>query len=118
MPLGWTNTPMLYPPLLYQNQVEANRFPFTHHGSAGSFTIEDSHVSEGPSNMSRTKNSYFSGCPNNVQGDHNDSSRFAGWRPAESPLGSTLTEDELLEMVLYVYTYIFLIRLYFLPQIY
>ncbi|GFZ01238.1 YTH family protein [Actinidia rufa] len=87
--MTWDQTHMLYPPLLYQHQAETSRFHLAHLP-----------ITSGASKAPGTKHSQINGSLNGVQLDRNNSSRLDawGWSAERSPLASTLTEDDILEM--------------------
>ncbi|CAL5437223.1 unnamed protein product [Camellia sinensis] len=87
--MTWAQTPMLYPSLLYQHETEASRFHSAHLA-----------ITSGASKVMRAKHSQINGSLTNVQLDQDNSSRFDvwGWSAERSPLASTLTEDDILEM--------------------
>lgn len=98
MHMTWTS--MLYPSLLYQHKAEANRFHLAHQRSTGPFLPENLPISSGPSKVTRVKHPRISGNFTSVQVDHDMSSGFDVWNMSaeRSPLASTLTEDDILEM--------------------
>ncbi|KAI7988074.1 Zinc finger CCCH domain-containing protein 45, partial [Camellia lanceoleosa] len=87
--MTWAQAPMLYPSLLYQHETEASRFHSAHLA-----------ITSGASKVMRAKHSQINGSLANVQLDQDNSSRFDvwGWSAERSPLASTLTEDDILEM--------------------
>ncbi|XP_057511398.1 uncharacterized protein LOC130793625 [Actinidia eriantha] len=87
--MTWDQTHMLYPSLLYQHQAETSRFHLAHLP-----------ITSGASKAPGTKHSQINGSLNGVQLDRNNSSRLDawGWSAERSPLASTLTEDDILEM--------------------
>ncbi|KAA8522320.1 hypothetical protein F0562_013319 [Nyssa sinensis] len=98
--MTWGGTPMLYPSLLYQHQAEATRFHLACQGSTGVFIPENLPVTSGASKVSRKKHSHVNGSVTSVQVDQDNSPRFDAWglSAERSPLASTLTEDDILEM--------------------
>ena len=90
--MTWDQTHMLYPSLLYQHQAETSRFHLAHLP-----------ITSGASQAPGMKHSQINGSLNGVQLDRNNSSRLDawGWSAERSPLASTLTEDDILEMVLW-----------------
>lgn len=80
----WGHTPMPYPPVVYPNQDDLSRFHLAQQRGYG-VASEYLHTSSGASN-SRT--------------DQEMSLRFNSWGlPLESPLASSLTDDDFLNMV-------------------
>ena len=92
--MTWDQTHTLYPSLLYQHQAETSRFHLAHLP-----------ITSGATKAPGTKHSQINGSLNSVQLDCNNSSRLDawGWSAERSPLASTLTEDDILEMVLWSY---------------
>lgn len=80
---SWPGAPIPYPSVLYQ--TEASRFHVTQQRDSG--VLEHLHVASGASKVGRMRPSIT------------ESQAEWGWS-AESPLASTLTEDDFLEMVL------------------
>ncbi|KAL1212035.1 Zinc finger CCCH domain-containing protein 45 [Cardamine amara subsp. amara] len=79
----WGHTPMPYPPAIYPNQDDLSRFHLAQQRGYG-VASEYLHTSSGASN-SRT--------------DQEKSLRFNSWGlPLESPLASSLTDDDFLNM--------------------
>ena len=92
--------PLPYSPLLYQNQVELNRFHSTNHRFSGTRFTEILPTTSESSKVSETKRSHFSGHIPKLQVDRDVASQLDVWAlSAESPLASTLTEDDFLDMV-------------------
>lgn len=104
-PLHITWTPMLYPSMLYQHKAEASIFHLAHKRSTGQYLPENLPLSSGPSKVSRIKHPQISGNFTHGPVDHDMSSGFDVWNMSaeRSPLASTLTEDDILEMVLRSY---------------
>lgn len=97
--MPWSRTPMLYPSLLYPHQAEVNRFHLAHQSSTGVIFPENLPITSGASKVARTKHSRSNGHLSSLQVDMDMSTRFDVWGlSAESPLASTLTEDDFLEM--------------------
>ncbi|KAL6986121.1 hypothetical protein U1Q18_019488 [Sarracenia purpurea var. burkii] len=82
-------TPMFYPTILFQHQAEARRFNSVHLP-----------ITSAASKVTQTKHSQINGSLTSMQLDHDNSSRFdvGGWSAERSPLASTLTMDDILEM--------------------
>ncbi|KAL8101209.1 hypothetical protein AgCh_033184 [Apium graveolens] len=95
-------TSMLYPSLLYQHQVESSRPHFAHHRSAQTYLRDNSPVTSGSPRIACAERSHAKGGEVNVDFDNGCSSQLDIWRfPAEgSSVGSVLTDDDILEMVL------------------
>lgn len=93
---------MLYPSLLYQHQVESSRPHFTHQRSVQTYIRDNSPVTSGSPRIACSERSHVKGGEVNVDFDHGCSSPLDLWRfPAEgSSVGSVLTDDDILEMVL------------------
>ena len=92
-----TWTPMPYPPYFYQHQAEARQ---VHLAQRSNGDAENLPTSSPSSKLARMKHSRIIGNLANLQVDHDKSSRYDFWGlSAESPLGSTITEDDFLEMV-------------------
>ena len=100
MHMAWT--PMLYPSLLYQHKAEASRFHLAHQRSTGPFLPENLPIYSGQSEVTWMKHPRITGNFTSVQVDHDTSSGLDVWNVSaeRSPLASTLTEDDILEMVL------------------
>ncbi|GAV79602.1 YTH domain-containing protein [Cephalotus follicularis] len=95
--MSWARMPMPHPSFLYQHQAEASRFQFAHNNSAA-FTEILPPVSR-TSEVGKTRNPCIDGNLTKLQVDRETPSRIDVWGlPAESPLASTLSEDEFLEM--------------------
>ncbi|XP_061954771.1 uncharacterized protein LOC133676961 isoform X1 [Populus nigra] len=93
--MPWGRTPTPYPSFLYQQHDEASRFHLAHQGPTGAgFT--DNALSSGASKVARMKQSRNS---TNLRIHCEMPSRTDIWGlSAESPLASTLTDDDFLEM--------------------
>ncbi|XP_016713406.2 uncharacterized protein [Gossypium hirsutum] len=92
----WPGTPMPYNPFLYQHQADPNRFHLTH---PHTLATEYFPTSMGASKVASMKNSRINRNLTNLQINHDMSTQFDAWcLCAESPLASTLTEDDFLEM--------------------
>ncbi|KAG6791789.1 hypothetical protein POTOM_000922 [Populus tomentosa] len=93
--MPWGRTPTPYPSFLYQQHDEASRFHLAHQGpTAAGFT--DNALSSGASKVARMKQSRNS---TNLRIHCEMPSRTDIWGlSAESPLTSTLTDDDFLEM--------------------
>ncbi|KAK8584131.1 hypothetical protein V6N13_109514 [Hibiscus sabdariffa] len=94
--MSWAGTPMPCNPYLYQHQVDPSRYHLTHpHTLATEYfptTIRASKVAS-------MKSSRINRNLTNLQVNHDMSTQFDAWGlSAESPLASTLTEDDFLEM--------------------
>ncbi|XP_012476021.1 uncharacterized protein LOC105792151 isoform X1 [Gossypium raimondii] len=92
----WPGTPMPYNPFFYQHQADPNRFHLTH-----PYTLATEYfpTSMGASKVASMKNSRINRNLTNLQINHDMSTQFDAWGLcAESPLASTLTEDDFLEM--------------------
>lgn len=89
---------MPYPSFLYQHQAGSNKFHLDHRHAEDA----DNLPFHSPSTkFSRIKHPCLKGNLSSLQVDHDLSSRYDLWGlSAESPLASTLTEDDFLEMVL------------------
>lgn len=87
--------PMMYPGLLYQHQIDASRFH-----ADGMFLPEDLCITSGASKWKQSGYSQGSRSVTNIHEGPNLSSRFdvLGFS-GESPLDSTLTDDDILDMV-------------------
>lgn len=87
---SWPGAPIPYPSVLYQ--TEASRFHVTQQRDSG--VLEHLHVASGASKVGRMRPS-----TTESQAEWEMSPRFDLWGwSAESPLASTLTEDDFLEM--------------------
>ncbi|KAI4315340.1 hypothetical protein L6164_028161 [Bauhinia variegata] len=94
--LSWS-MPLHYPSLMYQNQSEANKYHSANQRFSGTTFNETLPTTCGLSKVAGTKHSYFSGQIPKLQVDKG--SQFDVWGlSAESPLASTLTEDDFLDM--------------------
>ncbi|KAL5815316.1 hypothetical protein ACOSQ4_025957 [Xanthoceras sorbifolium] len=94
MSLTRTHTP--YPPYLYQHQADARK---VHLAQRSNGDAENLPTSSPSSKLARMKHSRIDGNLTNLHVDHDMSSRYDFWGlSAESPLGSTITEDDFLEM--------------------
>ncbi|KAH8521834.1 hypothetical protein H0E87_002754 [Populus deltoides] len=93
--MPWGRTPTPYPSFLYQQHDEASRFHLAHQGPTGAgFT--DNALSSGALKVARMKQSRNS---TNLRIHCEMPSRTDIWGlSAESPLASTLTDDDFLEM--------------------
>ncbi|XAR70370.1 hypothetical protein NMG60_11027206 [Bertholletia excelsa] len=87
--MTWAQTPMLYPPLLYQHHAEASRFH-----------LPQFPISSRALKSTQAKHSQMNGGFSSVQVYQDNSPRFDvwGWPTERSPLASTLTEEDILEM--------------------
>lgn len=105
MPRTVGGTSMLYPSLFYQRQVESSRTQFAHQRSAQTLFRDNSPVTSGSPRIACSELSHVKGGEMNFDSDHGCSSQLDIWRfPAEgSPVGSALTDDDILEMVLLHY---------------
>lgn len=93
--MPWVRTSMPYPSFLYQHHAEASRFHLAHQGLSGA----NLPLASGASKVSRMKPSQLNGSLANLQVQIDSHSRIDTWGlSAESPLASTLTEDDFLEM--------------------
>lgn len=92
--------PMMYPGLLYQHQIDASRFHADCHGANGMFLPEDLCIASGASKWKQSGYSQGNRSLTNIHEGPNLSSRFdvLGFS-GESPLASTLTDDDILDMV-------------------
>uniref|UniRef100_A0A162B070 YTH domain-containing family protein n=1 Tax=Daucus carota subsp. sativus TaxID=79200 RepID=A0A162B070_DAUCS len=92
----------LYPSLFYQHQLESSRTHFAHQRSAQTYLCDNSPVASGSPRMACSELSHVKGGEMNVDSDHGCSSQLDIWRfSAEgSSVGSALTDDDILEMVL------------------
>ncbi|KAK2664715.1 hypothetical protein Ddye_003289 [Dipteronia dyeriana] len=91
-----TWTPMPYPPYFYQHQAEARQ---VHLAQRSNGDTENLPTCSPSSKLARMKHSHINGNLTNLKVDHDKSSRYDFWGlSAESPLGSTITEDDFLEM--------------------
>ncbi|KAL4341013.1 hypothetical protein GQ457_08G027730 [Hibiscus cannabinus] len=96
LPMSWAGTPMPCNPFLYQHQADPSRFHLTHpHTFATNYFPTTMRAAK----VASMKNSHSNRNLTNLQVNHDMSSQFDVWGlSAESPLGSTLTEDDFLEM--------------------
>ncbi|XP_044486939.1 YTH domain-containing protein 1 isoform X3 [Mangifera indica] len=94
--MSLTRKPMPYPSFLYQHQAGSNKFHLDHRHAEDA----DNLPFHSPSTkFSRIKHPCLKGNLSSLQVDHDLSSRYDLWGlSAESPLASTLTEDDFLEM--------------------
>ncbi|KAJ9147819.1 hypothetical protein P3X46_029937 [Hevea brasiliensis] len=93
--MPWVRTSMPYTSCLYQHGAEASRFHLAHQGPSG----VNLPLASSASKMSRMKQSQLNGSLANLQVQCDVRSRNDAWAlSAESPLASTLTEDDFLEM--------------------
>ncbi|XP_058009601.1 uncharacterized protein LOC110649441 isoform X3 [Hevea brasiliensis] len=93
--MPWVRTSMPYHSFLYQHHAEASRFHLAHQGSSG----VNMPLPSGASKMSRMKHSQLNGILANLQLKGDVHCQNDAWAlSAESPLASTLTEDDFLEM--------------------
>ncbi|KAF7810238.1 YTH domain-containing protein 1 isoform X1 [Senna tora] len=89
--------PLAYPSLLCQNQV--NRSRSANHGFCVTTFNETFPITSGLSKVAGTKRPHFSGNMPKLQVDKDVASQCDAWGfSAESPLASTLTEDDFLDM--------------------
>lgn len=92
------------PPFLYQQHAEVSKFHLAHQGSTGVTFPENLPLASGASKVARIKRSRMNGNLTNLQVQCDVPSRIDVWGlSAESPLASTLTDDDFLEMVYSVY---------------
>lgn len=92
--MSLAGSPMPYHPFLYQHQADPSRFPHT-------LAPEYFPTTKGASKVASMKNSSIKKNLTNLQVNHDMSTQYDVWDlSAKSPLGSTLTEDDFLEMVL------------------
>ncbi|XP_061348237.1 uncharacterized protein LOC133293661 [Gastrolobium bilobum] len=97
--MSWSMPLPYHPSSLYQNQAEANRFHSANHRINGTNFTEILPVTSGSSKVAGSKRSHFSGHIPKLQVDKDVASQFDVWGlSAESPLASTLTEDDFLDM--------------------
>ncbi|CAK7335407.1 unnamed protein product [Dovyalis caffra] len=93
--MPWARTPVPYPSFLYQQHDEASRFHLAHQGPTGA-GLTDSALGSSVSKVARMKQSRNS---TNLRIHCDVSSRTGIWGlSAESPLASTLTDDDFLDM--------------------
>ncbi|KAG8659318.1 uncharacterized protein LOC110608980 isoform X2 [Manihot esculenta] len=93
--MPWAGASMPYPSFIYQHCAEASRFHLAHQGTSG----VNLPLASSASNVSRMKHSQLNGSFANLQVQCDMHSRNDAWGlSAESPLASTLTEDDFLEM--------------------
>lgn len=94
--MPWAGASMPYPSFIYQHCAEASRFHLANQGTSG----VNLPLASSASNVSRMKHSQLNGSFANLQVQCDMHSRNDAWGlSAESPLASTLTEDDFLEMV-------------------
>ncbi|KAL2547379.1 YTH family protein [Forsythia ovata] len=88
--------PMLYPSLPYQHQAETGRFHLEHLRTAGIY-LPDPSITTGASKVKQSKHSRMNVSFASIK---DRPSRFDGWglSAERSPVASTLTEDDILEM--------------------
>lgn len=88
---------MPYPSFIYQHQAGSNKFHLAHRSSADAENLSFHSPS---TKFSRIEHSHLKGNLSSLQVGHDLPSRYDLWGlSAESPLASTLTEDDFLEMV-------------------
>lgn len=98
--MSWS-MPVHYSSLFYQNQAEVNKFHSTNQRFSGTMVTEKSHFTSESSQVAGIKRSHFSGNVPKLLVDKDVASQFDIWGlSSESPLASTLTEDDFLDMVL------------------
>ncbi|KDP25549.1 hypothetical protein JCGZ_20705 [Jatropha curcas] len=91
--MPWVRTSMPYPSFLFQHHAEASRFHLAQQGGVN-FPL-----ASGASKASRMKPSQLNGSLANLRVQCDSHSRIDAWGlSAESPLASTLTEEDFLEM--------------------
>lgn len=89
-------TPIPYPPYFYQHQHDSRKAYLAQRSNGDAENLSTS----SPSKPATTRHSLFNGNLTSLQVDSDMSSRYDLWGvSAESPLGSTITEDDFLEMV-------------------
>ncbi|CAI9759420.1 unnamed protein product [Fraxinus pennsylvanica] len=88
---------MLYPSSLYEHQAEAGRFHLEHLRTGGIYLPKNPSVATGASKIKQSKYSRTNGSFASIK---DGSPRFNGWglSAERSPIASTLTEDDILEM--------------------
>lgn len=98
MDMTWATKTMLYPSRLYQYHTEASGSLVAHHGSVGVFPSKSLPVTANKGSLTRQANR--KGSILDSPADHKFSSQVDGQRISSemSPLCSTLSEDEFLEM--------------------
>ncbi|KAF8380362.1 hypothetical protein HHK36_027847 [Tetracentron sinense] len=100
--MAWARTPTLYPSLPYQHvtQSEASNFHLAHGRSPEGFIPENLPTTFGASKGTQMNYSLSSGNPTNVQGNRDMSFQLdsGGLTAERSPLASSLSEDDFLEM--------------------
>ncbi|KAK4802500.1 hypothetical protein SAY86_000703 [Trapa natans] len=94
--MQWPSAPMPYPSTLYQQQPEAGRFDFHYQGSAGILPPENLLAISNASKMGKSKKSCD--LPALIVDMETSSQYDIRSFSNDSPLASTLTEDEFLEM--------------------
>ncbi|OMO89693.1 hypothetical protein CCACVL1_07697 [Corchorus capsularis] len=94
--MSWASTQMPYHPFFYQQQADSSRFHSKHLRTLAT----DYHAATtGASKVASLKNSRTNRNLTNLRVNHDMSTQCDAWGlSAESPLGSTLTEDDFLEM--------------------
>ncbi|KAJ4848284.1 hypothetical protein Tsubulata_017953 [Turnera subulata] len=96
----WAGAPMPYPSFLYTQQANASRLYMAHQGSNGVTFPENLPYSSGSPKVAKVKHSQMNEKVNNLQVRCDAPSRADVWGlSADSPLASTLTDDDFLEMV-------------------
>ncbi|CAK9163110.1 unnamed protein product [Ilex paraguariensis] len=96
---------MFYPSLLCQHQPQAGRFHFAHQRPSGINFPENLSITSGTPKLTQSKHSPISRSVTNTQLEQDNYSRLDVWGLSadRSPRTSTLTEDDILEMVLGLY---------------
>ncbi|RDY02714.1 30-kDa cleavage and polyadenylation specificity factor 30, partial [Mucuna pruriens] len=96
--LSWS-MPLPYSPMFYQNQPEVNKFHSTNQRFNETMFTEILPTTSESSQVSGIKRSHFSGQIPKLQMDKDVASQFEFWGLSSgSPLASTLTEDDFLDM--------------------
>ncbi|TKY70884.1 30-kDa cleavage and polyadenylation specificity factor 30 [Spatholobus suberectus] len=97
--LSWS-MPLPYSSLFYQNQPEVNKFHSTNQRFGGTMFTEILPTPSESSQVSGNKCSHFSGHNPKLQMNKDVASQFDFWGLSSgSPLASTLTEDDFLDMI-------------------
>ncbi|PKI41766.1 hypothetical protein CRG98_037848 [Punica granatum] len=97
--MSWSSLPVSYPSVMYQQQPEAGRSNYQNQRSAGILPSENLLVASGSSKVTKPKDSRINRNLPALEVGREMSSRGDVWGlSTDSPLASTLTEDDFLDM--------------------
>lgn len=115
--MSMARTPMPYPSFLYQHQAGASNFHLAQRCGGDAENLPFTSLSP---KFARMNHPQINGNLTNLQVDSDMSARYDFWGlSAESPLASTITEDDFLEMVfVFSLSFSFLLTLIFLRYLF